>query len=259
MSIATTSLPHPLAQAKQSWRLSGWRTRLTGIYAALPETNCARRGACCGLLPPMQPVEMLAWLCEQDQMDKETSGARAVDLARHFLLNAVRRLPCPWALEKSCARYEGRFFGCRVYGLWTREAYGPRRRQSIEAAWTVRRAWQSMGISLPTKVCAPPPPYCDQVEPVSGPLVDDEKLDELESDLAGLGHEEPWHGYLSQCGGDLSYLVAALALGWQECLQAKVEVTRALLAGEEKSAENILAQADQKARLWINELVDSLS
>ena len=255
MNHSYSCLPQPLAQAMLGWPGSGWQVRLENIYAALPATSCERRGACCALLPPMHPVEMLAWLGGLCQADPETSCVLAADLVRHFLLNAAQRLPCPWAREDSCARYEGRFFGCRAYGLWSKQAYQPRRIQSMEAANKVQEAWQGMGVSLPPEVCAPPPAYCDQVEPMSGPALDDARLDALESELAGLGSGEPWHGLLSGCGGDLSFLVAGLALGWRECLQTKVAVTHAILAGDHEQAEQTLAQAGQAARAWARDLI----
>jgi hypothetical protein len=52
------------------------------------------------------------------------------------------------------------------------------------------------------------------------------------------------------CGGDLSYLIAGLALGWRECLQTKVSVTRAMLDGDDEQANERLARAGQSARAW---------
>ena len=244
------SMPRPLARAMRLWPRSGLRSGMEQIYAGLPATKCARKGACCGLLPPMQPVEMLAWLSELSREELETSSAEAVELVRHFLSNAARRLPCPWARKTSCARYERRFFGCRAYGLWSAKAFEPRRRQSLQAAGRVQLAWRNLGITLPPEVCAAPPVYCDKVEQVSGPAIEDAGLDALESGLAGLGAEKAWYGLLAPCGGDLSYLVAGLALGWQECLRAKVAMTRALLAGDAERAEDLLAQAEEEARAW---------
>ncbi len=257
MTQPQPSLPQSLARALRHWPQSGWRLRLDQLYTALPATSCARNGACCCLLPPAHSVEMLAWLSELTRSGEEARCAVASELVRHFLLNAARRLPCPWARKDSCARYQGRFFGCRAYGLWSSQAYEPRRRQSLEAAEKVQQAWQGMGISLPEEVCAPPPNYCGRVEPVAGPALDDASLDALESELAGIGADEPWHGLLAGCGGDLSYLVAGLALGWEECLQAKVAVTRALLDGDNEQAEAHLAQAENEARTWARDLIIS--
>jgi hypothetical protein len=247
---------HILADALSGWSRAGWRPALERIYAALPATACARQGACCGLLPPVQPVEMLAWLGELSQGDEQTGCGQAVMLVEHFLQNAAIRLPCPWALPDACARYENRFFGCRAYGLWSARAYEPRRAQSLAAAKAVQAAWQGMGVTLPPEVCAPPPDYCTEVRPMDGPVIDDAGLDELEMRLVGIGQNETWHGLLAGCGGDLSYLTAGLALGWQECLQAKVAVTRAILTGHDEQAKNMLAQAGQAARAWTRDLIN---
>jgi hypothetical protein len=245
-----------LAQALVQWNKAESRPRLERIYASLPATACARQGACCGLLPPVQPVEMLAWLWERGQGDEQAAGGEAARLVEHFLQNAARRLPCPWAMPDSCARYDKRFFGCRAYGLWSAQAYEPRRAQSLRGAEQVQAAWQGMGVSLPPEVCALPPAYCGKVRPMDGPAIDDDGLDALETRLAGIGRDEPWHGLLAQCGGDLSYLAAGLALGWQECLQAKVTVTKALLSDEEQQAQKTLAQAGQTARAWAKSFID---
>jgi hypothetical protein len=256
MAKKNKSLPQSLEDAIRLWPQNNCRISLQDIYSALPATKCARAGACCGLLPPVQPVEMLAWLGELCQGDVDTACDMAKGLMHHFLLNAARRLPCPWAREDSCARYEGRFFGCRAYGLWSAGAYEPRRKLSLQAAQQVQQAWKSMGVNLAAAVCAPPPPYCNRVEPVSGPAIDDAGLDSLESELASLGNDQTWHGLLSQCGGDLSYLVAGLALGWNECLQAKVAVTRALLAGDDQQAETQLRQAEQATQSWVGKILN---
>lgn len=259
MTAHVQTTPLSLAQALRRWTGDAWHPGLEQVYAALPATSCARQGACCGLLPPMHPVEMLAWMSGLSRGGEQASLDEAAKLVKHFLQNAFRRLPCPWALPDSCARYEKRFFGCRAYGLWSARAYEPRRQQSLQAAETVQAAWQSMGFTLPAEVCAPPPAYCTKVKPAAGPVVDDAGLDALEARLAGMGQDEPWHGLLAGCGGDLSYLTAGLALGWRECLQAKVAVTRALLAGDEKTAEEHLAQAGQAACAWAGDLISGQS
>jgi hypothetical protein len=257
MDLPKPSTLQILLQALRHWPQTALPARLEQIYAALPATACARQGACCGLLPPVQPVEMLAFLGELQQGEEKARGETALMLVRHFLQNAARRLPCPWALLDSCARYEGRFFGCRAYGLWSPAAYELRRRESLDAAQKVQASWESMGITLPQEVCAPPPAYCSKVEPVAVPAPDDVALDKLESALAGLGQDQAWHAFLAQFGGDLSYLLAGLALGWRECLQAKVAVTRALLNGQTAETEARLFQAEQAARAWTRDLADA--
>ena len=255
MSGGKPNPQHILADALRQWSRAEWRQGLQRVYAALPATACARQGACCGLLPPVQPVEMLAWLGELRQGDEQAGCGQAARLVQHFLQNAAIRLPCPWALPAACARYENRFFGCRAYGLWSAQAYEPRREQSLAAAKTVQAAWQGMGLALPPEVCAPPPAYCAKVRAMDGQEIDDAGLDALETRLAGIGQEETWHGLLAGWGGDLSYLAAGLALGWQECLQAKVLVTRALLWGDDKQAQETLAQAGQAARAWAGDFI----
>ncbi len=248
------TLPPSLAQALASYPAGGWDTRLAAVYGALPATECAREGQCCSLLPPVQPVEMLAWLSALAQEEPKERRQEAAGLVSHFLQNAARRLACPWAREGACARYPQRFFGCRAYGLWSPAAYESRRRAALLAAQGVQRAWAGLGLSLPAEVCAPPPPYCRRVKPLGGGKPDDAALEKLEAELAALGREEPWHEFLGRTGGDLGYLAAGLALGQEACLQAKVAVTRALLAGRGSEARSLLADARQAAADWAEAL-----
>jgi len=250
MSRRDASLPQPLRQALREGDLEVWLGRLAASYDRLPSTVCQRRGACCGLLPPAHPLEMLAWLGELCRMDEEARGKEAQSLVEHFLQNACLRLACPWSRGDSCARYERRFFGCRAYGLWSPAVYAQRRDQSLQAAQAVQAAWENLGLRLPAEVCAGPPDYCRQVRPVSGPRVDDAALEALEAGLAALGGERAWHPLLADAGGDLGYLTAGLALGWRDCLREKVAFTRAFLKGRAQEAEACLARAQKRTRSW---------
>ena len=134
----------------------------------LPSTTCARQGDCCGLLPPLLPVEMLDWLAKLGSLPAPHRRKEARALVGHFLLNAAQRRACPWSRPGACVIYKQRFVACRAYGLWTPAQYEPRRRQAREAARQVVAAWQGLGIALPQAVKADPPPYCRQVRVTQG-------------------------------------------------------------------------------------------
>ena len=91
--------PLPLALAATLERLdqSGAAPELDRLRDALPATSCARQGACCGLLPPLMPLEMLVWLARLGGRTALERQAQAAALVEHFLLNAWQRRPCPWA------------------------------------------------------------------------------------------------------------------------------------------------------------------
>ncbi len=250
MRQVNSGLTHSLLDALETARSQGYFTRLEQLYQELPQTTCTRRQACCGLLPPMAPLEMAWWFCGQRGESSKERGGAARRLLEYFLLNAVRRLPCPWAGPDSCQIYPRRFLGCRTYGLWSPEAYAARQEQAQEGQRRVVAAWAELGVELPAEVSAPGPEYCDQVRVASGPEPRDRDLELMEERLYEAGHDLPGLEYLQPWDGDLSYAVAGLALGRQQALALKVSVTQELLAGREEEAEELLAQARKRARDW---------
>ncbi len=253
MAAPPAAPPEWLAPALMAWADRGLGARLAALYQRLPPTTCARQGYCCGLLPPLAPVEMLAWLAGESQAVLVERSAHLADLVEHFLMNAAQRRPCPWAAPGACARYEGRFLACRAYGLWSPQAYAQRRQEALEASRAVARAWAGLGVELPTEVLEAGPGYCRHVRLCS----DGEKiprgdlaLSGLEEELAQMAQELDCANELIGLGGDLSYLAARLALGPQACLVAKVRMTRDLLAGRETEAQELLARCREQARAW---------
>lgn len=244
---------HGLFQAVRQAETKGFVDSIGKIYGALPNTTCARSGFCCSLLPPLQPIEILAWLGRQAGRDARERAAEVARLVEHFLLNAALRRPCPWALPRSCAAYEERFFACRSYGLWSPEAYAARREAALAAQTQVTRAWAGLGVELPEEVLSPGPDYCGQVRQMpngDNRPISDQDLAAAEAELAGLSRGLPYEAELLACGGDLAYLLARLALGEGQCLAAKVEVTRALLEGRAEEAADTLNQCLNKAANW---------
>ena len=224
---------------------------LEQLYQELPETTCSRRGACCTLLPPVSTVELAAWLHRLPDIPYKERAAQARRLLEHFLVNAARRRPCPWALPDSCAIYPNRFMGCRTYGLWSTSAYEKRAAQAAQGQQAVAQAWQGLGVQLPPEVLAPAPPYCLQVRPVNGPAPNDAAIEALEERALGLSRDLPAGlERLHDFGGDISFAVACLALGQPQALSLKVAVTKALLAGNQAEAHELLAKAGTAAKRW---------
>lgn len=250
--------PRELVQDLAWARRSGLSARLSGLYGRLPATTCARQGHCCGLLPPLQPIEMLDWLTSEPAGgDGWTDQAAA--LAEHFLTNALERRSCPWARPGACAQYERRFLACRAYGLWSREAYAARRQAALAQQEAVAAAWAGLGVRLPETVLAPGPHNCELVHLCNDGgkrPIQDAELIALEVELESLTADLAWGAGLAACGGDLAYLVARLALGERECLALKVQATklglasRTRLAGRHDELAALIASARQRARVW---------
>ncbi len=224
---------------------------LEQLYQEIPATDCGRRGACCGLLPPVFTVELTAWLHRLQALPYKERAAQARRLTAHFLANAAQRRPCPWSRPGACAIYPERFLGCRTYGLWSPSAYQARAEQAVQAQQNVAAAWRGLGVALPSEVLAPAPPYCRQVKPLVEPAPDDARLEELEQRALELGRDlPPSLERLHDFGGDISFAVAALALGQPQALSLKVAVTKALLAGDQAQAQELLARAGTAAARW---------
>ena len=237
-------LPPSLVQALEKLHQKNGRSALDRVYGRLPETTCQRRGLCCGLLPPVQHIELLVWLSELIALPSDETRFQTARLVEHFLFNAAQRRACPWLEPGRCSIYPRRFLGCRAYGLWSPAAYEQRRSGAAEAARQTAGAWAAMGVDLPPEVLSPGPDYCRCVEPAAGqPVLNDSALDRLEEDLAAMAEGLPGAEVFSQWGGDISYAAAWLALGQQTALGLKVAATKACLAGETQQAEEIKEQA----------------
>ncbi|MBI4799214.1 MAG: hypothetical protein HY794_10880 [Desulfarculus sp.] len=255
MNRATSpqGLPGSLAAALAAFRRQGLAQALEDIYHRLPDTTCQRQGHCCGLLPPLAPVELLAWLAGLQARPTGERVAQASALIEHFLTNAAQRRPCPWAEATACAVYPRRFLACRAYGLWPAAVYAERRQAALLAQEGIARAWAGLGVSLPAEVLAPGPEYCQQVR-VAAPGENLPRADDLlhacESEMERLAKTLPPEPDVTAAGGDLSHLLARLALGERACLAAKVRVTKALLAGQERQARQILDQYLALGRAW---------
>lgn len=227
--------------------------RLEERYRRLPATTCQRHGHCCSLLPPLQPAEIIAWLIRSTQAGAAERAQSAASLIRHFLLNAVQRRPCPWALSGACADYDHRFLACRAYGLWSPAAYQERRQAAREGQAAVAAAWASLGIRLPEAVLTPGPEYCRHVQLCNDgenrPSLDSLLCDSEEAlTLSALGLSD--ESGLTACQGDLAHLVARLVLGERECLEAKVAVTRAWVESRREEAQALVERAAGQARVW---------
>lgn len=254
MSGSSPSLRAPLwlGHAVEQAFAADLAPRLASVYQELPATTCQRRGDCCGLLPPAAPAELLFFFDRLMDMAAGQRLAQVVTLVHHFLRNAAERRACPWARPDSCADYDHRFFACRAYGLWSPEGYELRRQGAQEAQERVVQAWAQMGITLDPAVLSAGPAYCRSTKYLAiGPAINDQVLGDMEERLHGLTQGIDDNGELAACGGDISHLMARLALGPQQCLAMKVAYTRAHLAGDHHQVGQVLKQARNMARDWV--------
>lgn len=244
---------HPrgsLITALEQARGLGTFSRLEQLYQQIPETTCQRSNRCCILLPPLYPIETAACFDRMRGLTSKERSAQAQALMTYFLGNASAHLACPWSADNACTCYEGRFFSCRAYGLWSAEVYGQRRQVALKGQDLIRKAWQGLGVDLPAEVTSLEHDYCGQVQVVDGRRPTDQELNDLEECIAALGEDSEAFKMLAPYAGDPSFAVAAMCLGQPQSLAAKLSYTKHVLAGELDEAGEMLAKAKIQAKRW---------
>ena len=223
------------------------RVVLKEAYARLPGTRCQRRTHCCSLLPEMSLLEALAAIQFLVEMKPEQRLRVSTRLLRYFFLNPVEILSCPFLEGQNCLVYQDRFFGCRAYGLWSREYYQEQAEQSQEAKQLSRQQWQALGVSLPQEVVDFQLEYCSDVKLEGNTSVDDELLLQVSDMIEALSGElVPWHDrFCRRYFSDLSFLLASISLGLQQAIQLKFKIVRDILSsGNHEKVEDIVDKLD---------------
>ena len=223
------------------------RFALLEAYARLPHTRCRRQTYCCSLLPEMSLLEALSAIQKLLEMKSEQRSWMSKRLIRYFLLNPVEILKCPFLENNSCLIYPTRFFGCRAYGLWSKEHYRKKAEQSRQAKTLNQRQWQRLGVSLPQEVVDFNVDYCPYVEWDGDIEVDDTfLLDTFETIETLSAQLLPWHNtFHHQYFSDLRFLLASISFGLQRVVQLKFEVVRyVLLTGDRGRVEQQIDKQD---------------
>jgi Fe-S-cluster containining protein len=216
-------------------------------YAHLPHTRCRRQTCCCSLLPEMSLLEALSAIQQVLEMIPEQRSWMNKRLIRYFFLNPVEIRSCPFLHGNNCVIYSERFFGCRAYGLWSREHYRKKAEQSRQAKTLNQRQWQRLGVSLPQEVIDFNLDYCPYVEWDGNTEMDDTfLLDTFETIETLSAQLLPWHNtFHHQYFSDLSFLLASVSFGLQRAVQLKFEVVRyVLLAGDKGRVDQLIDELD---------------
>jgi len=223
------------------------RSALKEAYAQLPGTRCRRRTHCCSLLPEMNLLEALSAVQQLLEMKPEQRLWIGKRLIRYFFLNPVEILSCPFLEGQNCLIYRNRFFGCRAYGLWTKEHYRKKAEQSRQAKTLSQRQWERLGVSLPQEVVDFHLDYCPHVELDGGALVRDEFLLQTSDRIEAIsGQLVPWHDKFHQeYFSDLSFLLVSISLGLHRAVQLKFEIVRHILStGNKERVDRIVDKLD---------------
>ncbi len=205
---------------------------LSKIYTRLPGSRCLRRCHCCALLPEMTFVEALSAFRLLIGFDPGMRKKVFKRVVGYFFSNAMEINACPFLEDQRCLIYPDRFFGCRAYGLWSKQYYQKRVSFNRKAKKELQKQWQNRGISLPKAVIDFRLPYCRNVIPEEGALVDDAVLGRLNDSVERLSAQvSPWHQIFCRAYySDLSFLSTSLIFGAVNSAKMKFAVVRDTLS-----------------------------
>ena len=223
------------------------RLALKEAYAQLPGTRCQRRANCCSLLPEMSLLEALAAIQLLLEMKPDQRLRMRNRLLCYFFLNPAKILTCPFLEGHDCLVYQERFFGCRAYGLWSREYYQKQAKRSRQAKLLSQQQWQKLGVVLPQEVVGFHLDYCSQVELEGDVAVNDELLVQTSDVIDSISAQlVPWHEqFRQQYFSDLSFLLASISLGQQQAIQLKFEIVRDTLStGNHEKVEDTINKVE---------------
>jgi hypothetical protein len=213
------------------------RQELEKAYALLPATRCQRKTHCCSMLPEMTLLEALVAI--QRLLDMASTMRRQLirNIIGYFFLNPVEILSCPFLDFQDCLIYQDRFFGCRVYGLWSKDYYEKLVLHSRESKIHFQKQWKNLGVLLPQSVIDFQVPYCLCVELDSDGVIDDGQLLHIADAIDVLSRQfSQWHKLFSQRYFlDLSFLLASLTFGFAGAVKMKFEIVREIVINESRT------------------------
>lgn len=202
------------------------RQELKKLYEQLPVTRCRRRAHCCSLLPEITLIEALSIIEWLHNLSYDMRMHISRKIVGYFFLNPVEIIKCPFLDGKECLIYQERFFGCRAYGLWSREYYENLAGRNRQAKTYIRMQWEKMGVSLPQEVVEFQVPYCPHVEIQDTISVNGEQLMHVFGQIEDLSEKfSQWHHLFHQMYfSDLSFFLASLFYGTSEAVRLKFTI-----------------------------------
>jgi Fe-S-cluster containining protein len=207
------------------------RKELVVAYEKIPATRCKRKTECCSLMPEMTLLEALNAIQNVIAMPKDLRLSMYKRIVRYFMTNPVTVIKCPFLEGEECLIYSNRFFGCRAYGLWSKEYYENLSDQSRHIKRHIRKVWEEMNIHLPKEIIEFQVPYCTDIVPVDKRAVNDDMLLSLAGTVENLSQQYArWH-YLFRGNyfSDLSFLMASLIFGVNDAISLKFNVVSDIL------------------------------
>ena len=195
------------------------------------------------MLPETTLIEAVAAIRQVAEKASDTRMELLQNIIRYFFLNPVEITACPFLKDQDCLIYEHRFFGCRAYGLWSKEHYETLAIRSRKAKKNLQKQWKNLGISLPRAVTGFQVSYCPFVEVDALAFVDDVMLLDISDSIESISADfHQWHYlFIQRYFSDLSFLLASLTFGFTEVVRMKLDVVRDMVnAGKRERLNQVL-------------------
>ena len=222
-----------------------FRPQLEEIYTQLPATVCRRRTHCCSLLPEMTLLEALQAIAYLVRLPEDLRKDLLERILLYFFLNPVEIRTCPFLQDRDCLIYRVRFFGCRAYGLWSKDYYEEWSRENRRSKDPLQQEWKKLGVSLPAEVSHFQVPYCTRVKPEPPAASNDQVLFHLSERIENLSRKlGPRHReFREQTFSDLSFFLAGLQFGTLEAVRLKFFIVRDIIrTGDRSRLDGLLNQ-----------------
>ncbi|MDY6855626.1 MAG: YkgJ family cysteine cluster protein [Thermodesulfobacteriota bacterium] len=165
--------------------------KLHNIYSEIPHTRCKCCGKCCKNAPRVYLIEYLQIF----RGIKESFPDRFYHVIRRILefgfLSLVNTfLSCPFLEEGKCIIYDYRSFNCRVWGHAKQEEYYSTidlARRELEQR---KKLWnENFSIRIPDVIVYGHKPFCEDVKPLRGSMLETDKRESLEMKLESLNNQ----------------------------------------------------------------------
>ncbi len=219
------------------------------LYNRLPATKCLCRARCCSMLPGMNGVEAVSALVRLRGMEAEARERVCLRLLEYFFMNPVRICGCPFLEGGKCIIYQGRFSGCRAYGVWSADYYERITAADRKARRVFQEQWKRAGVELPGEVLDFELPYCRNVKIVKRKKGGYDRLlrktasaiDELSMKSDSAFHADFGNIFFS----DLSFLAASMIWGSGRAAGMKFRIVKEFTEhGDETALATLLRQTD---------------
>jgi Fe-S-cluster containining protein len=219
------------------------RKELGEAYDTLPSTMCKRKTECCSLMPEITILEALDAIQNLIAMPNNMRLLMYKKIVRYFMTNPVEVTKCPFLEGEECLIYRNRFFGCRAYGLWSKEYYENLSERSRHMKIHIREAWEKMDVHLPKEIIEFQVPYCTDVMPTGKTAIHDDLILSVAETVENLSRQcARWHYIFKETYfSDLSFFLTSLFFGFNDAILLKFNVVSDILKNENReSLDDIL-------------------